>query len=93
MQSKQEIQVVDNVPIPTGPVIRKKARYPFEDLKKVGQSFFVAGVTTNAMQSAAHRFRTQHAPDCKYKVAQVEEVVPGREPEGPQPGVRVWRTT
>lgn len=93
MQSKHEIQIVDNVPIPKGPVIRKKARYPFEEMREVGQSFFVAGVTPNAMQSAVHRFRRQHAVDCKYKVAQVDEIVPGQESKGAQRGVRVWRTT
>jgi hypothetical protein len=93
MTSKHEIKIVDTVPIPTGPIIRKKAKYPFEDMKKVGHSFFVAGVTPNAMQSAVHRFRTQHAPDCSYTVRQVSEVVEGEEARGEQLGVRVWRTT
>ena len=88
-----DIEIEDTVPIPTGPVIRKKAKYPFHEMKKVGQSFFVPGVSPNAMQSAIHRFRTQHAQDCGFTVRQVSEVVKGREAEGELLGVRVWRTT
>lgn len=88
------IKIVDTVPIPTGPIIRKKAKYPFHEMKKPGQSFFVTGISPNAMQSAIHRFRAQHpTEDLSFTVRQVEEVVEGEEGKGLQRGVRVWRTT
>lgn len=87
------IKIENTVPIPTGPVIRRKAKYPFHEMRNVGDSFFVTGITANAMQSAVHRFRAKHAPDVAYIVRQVDEVVPGQEAKGQQRGVRVWRTT
>lgn len=88
------IIVQSGVPIP--PIPHHGGRrpiYPFASME-VNHSFFLAGVNSNTINSAVTRYKKSDEGQGKqFTVRSVNEIVPGEEDKGEQPGVRVWRTS
>lgn len=83
------IKLDKNVPMPTSQ--GRDSSYPFADME-VGDSFFVAGKTSNQLVNAAAHWRKKMGMSFVTRNTEEIGIHPETGAEAPIKGARIWRT-
>jgi len=79
-----EIKIDKNVPMPV--MQGRESKYPFSEME-VGDSFFVAGMTSNQMNNASSHYRKKHGWSFICRNVEFYDEGPGINVKG----ARIWR--